>query len=111
VSHAIDDVYSVYREIQRTARIQHACEACRETISPGHTYWSVSWLFDSRAESTKRCERCQVIHLHLRKKGEGEMWPAERLDCGEGYLDHWGQEPPDEVAALAFALPGEVRAR
>lgn len=109
MSHVVDETYQVYRETQRTAQVSHTCSACAETVLPGHTYWVVAWVFVGKAQSVKRCERCQTIHLHLREKGNGEMWPAERLNCGEGYLDHWGSEPPEEISALAFALPGEVR--
>jgi hypothetical protein len=74
------------------------------------TYWSIAWVFDGRAQGAKRCERCQTIHKHLRVKGDGDMWPAEQLDCGEEYAAHWGKEPPEDIAALAFALPGETKA-
>jgi hypothetical protein len=29
--------------------------------------------------------------------------------CGREYPEEWGEEPPPEIAALAFALPGETR--
>ncbi len=111
MSHSVDEHYSVYSETRRRARKPHTCAACNETISPGRTYHVIFIAFDGDIETLKRCERCQVIHLHLRKLGAGEdMWPAERLDCGEEYKEHWGKEPPPWLAALAFSLPGEALA-
>lgn len=108
MSHSIDDFYSFYKETLRRARKDHECDACHETISKGHRYYVVSWHFMGNMESIKRCARCQAIHAHLQDLGMGEFWPAEKLDCGEGYEEHWGKNPPDDIAALAFALPGEI---
>lgn len=114
MSHSVDECYDFYKETHRKARKGHKCDACKEAISAGHHYWLVAWVYDGEAESVKRCERCQTIHMHLRKKcredgGYDALWPAEKLDCGLKYEDEWG-ELPDEIAALAFALPGEVTA-
>ena len=107
MSHMVDETYSVYEEPQFRARKEHQCDACRETIRPGDVYTRCFVLFDGKKETHKRCERCQAIHDHLKELGEGETWPAERLDCGESYEGHWGCEPPEEIAALAFWLPGD----
>lgn len=105
MSHTVDEYYSAYRETLRCAAKDHLCDACEETIALGGRYYSIGVVFDGKAESFKRCERCQRIHEHLRKLDPGEMWPAEKLDCGEEYREHWGKEPPEDIAALAFALP------
>jgi hypothetical protein len=110
VSHSIDETYEVYNEVSRTARKGHICDACDEPIRPGDRYCSVHVVFDHNAETIKRCLRCQEIHNHLRDLGGGETWPAERLDCGEDYREHWGREPPAEIAALAFATADEMQA-
>lgn len=109
MSHSIDATYSVYDESFPKARIEHVCSACAETIAVGHRYASVAIVFDGRASRVKRCLRCQAVHEHLREIEPGEMWPAEKLDCGEEYREHWGKEPPPEIAALAFALPDELQ--
>jgi len=106
VSHEYDEAYAVYSETRRRAIKPHKCSACKETISPGHTYHVIAIIFEG-VESLKRCERCQKIHEHLRTLAPGEMWPDERLNCGEEYSEHWGREPPEHIAALAFVLPGE----
>jgi predicted RNA-binding Zn-ribbon protein involved in translation (DUF1610 family) len=101
----------VYRETPRTARVAHKCSACREAIAPGHRYTSIAIVFDGEVEALKRCARCQALHEHLRAKvradGERDEWPDERLNCGHTYLDRWECEPPEDVARLAFALPGD----
>jgi hypothetical protein len=112
MSHEIDDCYQVYQETERAARKPHVCSACREPIRVGDKYCYV-WIVDgdSSTEQVRRCLRCQKIHEHLRKLDPGNMWPDERLDCGEGYDEHWGEEPPQDIAALAFATADEMQAR
>lgn len=110
MSYYSDDTYDVYCERRVMARTPHRCDACGETVAPRTTYWRVTLVFDRSAETVKRCERCQAIHLHLRTLGDYGVWPDERLNCGEEYEQHWGLAPPAEIAALAFALPSEVLA-
>jgi hypothetical protein len=107
MSHYCEEVYEVYNEIHPIARKPHTCAACKESISPGQRYTRCFILFDGDAETVIRCSRCQTIHEHLRKLGDGDMWPAEKLDCGQEYLEHWGKEAPPEIAALAFWRPGD----
>lgn len=109
MSHCIDDSYDVYDEKKVRARVAHKCHACKEVIAPGYYYWRIGRLFDHEWSSILRCPRCQKIHKHLRNLDiYGDSWPDEQLDCGEEYKDHWGKSPPPEIAALAFALQGEV---
>ncbi len=109
MSHSIDEYYAAYRETMRVAAKPHYCSACTEGIPKGQRYYDITIVSDNTAHSLKRCERCQQIHKHLRKLGDGEMWPDERLNCGEEYKEHWGKEPPPEIAALAFALPKDFQ--
>lgn len=109
MSHSCDEYYTLYNETSRRARKPHACDACRETIPPRAVYWRVFTVFDGDATLYVRCSRCQAIHLHLREKcaaSGSDMWPDERLACGLKYEDEWG-ELPEEIEALAFALPGD----
>jgi hypothetical protein len=108
MSHHYDETYEVYNERERKARKTHECAACKELIPAGAAYTVVFILFDGDPESLKRCARCQTIHEHLRDLGDSEQWPDERLNCGEEYKQHWGVEPPPEIARLAFLLPGEA---
>jgi len=108
VSHYYDEQYSIYNETNRVARVEHKCDACGEPIRVGDKYARVFICHESSKENLKRCARCQKIHAHLRNLGE-DMWPDERLSCGEEYEAHWGEKPPEDIAALAFALPGETK--
>ncbi len=108
MSHSVDEIYSVYVETDvRRARKRHVCNACEEPIPAGAGYTKIFIVFDQKPEWLKRCARCQKIHKHLRTLDPGDTWPDEKLDCGEEYRLHWGVEPPPEIAALAFSLPGE----
>jgi predicted RNA-binding Zn-ribbon protein involved in translation (DUF1610 family) len=108
MSHYYDEQYSIYDETTRLARKEHVCSACQEPIRVGDKYVRVFILHDGGKEHLKRCARCQKIHAHLRGLDD-DMWPDERLNCGEEYENHWGEKPPDDIAALAFALPGETK--
>src|SRR5690606_210510 len=106
--HSIDEHYAAYREVRLTARKPHECDACELLIRKGDRYTRIGIVFQGSAETVCRCLRCQFIHEHLREKGGASgMWPAERLDCGETYQDHWDEEPPAFLAALAFWQPGQ----
>lgn len=109
MSHEVEDTYDVYDEEERKARTAHVCDACHEQIGPGQRYTVVGIVWERRAETVKRCARCQAIHEHLRDLGGGDMWPDEKLNCGEAYQDHWGKEPPEHIAALAFWRPGDPK--
>lgn len=109
MSHSVDETYDVYDERFPRARKEHVCEACKETIRPGHRYARVHIVYDGSAHSIIRCLRCQKIHEHLRTLGDYETWPDERLACGQRYEDEWG-ELPDEVAKLAFVSADEIQA-
>lgn len=101
--------YAVFDEERRTAGRPHRCDACDEVIAKGQHYVRFFGVWGGMAEAVKRCLRCQAIFEHLVKRGrESDMFPAQRLDCGETYRDHWGEDPPEHIDALAFALPGEV---
>ena len=105
--------WEVYpEERQRRARKEHVCYCCAETIRIGDSYVYEFGVFDGRPDEVKRCLRCQAIYEHLlsRQTGEGQGVDRE-LNCGHEYKEVFREEPPPEIAALAFALPGELEPR
>jgi hypothetical protein len=94
-----------WSEKWRKARKPHRCCACGETIQPGHTYHYLSGIWDGSAEDYKHCARCWTIFDALEDRTEGV---ALLLNCGETWESAFGEAPPPELAALAFALPGEI---
>ena len=107
VSHPIDATYDAYNETWRRARKEHACNACHRPIVIGERYARIFIRYGG-IEVVVRCARCQTIHEHLRTLDPGESWPAERLNCGEEYREHWDRDPPELIAALAFATAAEA---
>lgn len=88
----------------RRARIEHKCYACREKILPGQRYHYYSGIWDGRPEAYKHCTRCWTM---LDALFERSSEPVDlRLNCGEVW-----ENPPPEVAELAFALPGDFNKR
>ncbi len=99
----------MYSERRVASAVARRCDACGEVVRPHDYHVRVTVHFDGRWERPlRRCLRCQAIHEHLRglTRGWGE-WPDELLACGCSYEDLHGPCPP-EVAALAFALPGDA---
>lgn len=83
------------------ARKPRPCCACQETIVPGQHYHRCKYLYDGEWSSYDHCGRCFRIVQSLWKTTDGSAIEMG-LDCGEVW-----ETPPDDVAALAFALPGE----
>lgn len=93
------------------ARKVHSCDACPEPIEPGHRYARTASLYDGHWDGMKHCLRCSAIFKAIQDKnwddGQGVVAIDPGLDCGESWVDLFG-EPPPAVAALAFMLPGEI---
>ena len=115
----IDYVYADYIETLRVAATECACDACHEPILVGHRYYHIECVITEadpddedevdEVEMHTRCLRCQKIHEHLRTLAPHEMWPEERLACGEEYEEHWGEAPPPEIAELAFKTSADLQ--
>jgi hypothetical protein len=95
-----------WNEKVRTARRAHTCCACREPIKAGERYHFLSGVWsDSGPDSFKHCLRCWVMYRAAAKRARenGDDGAEILLDCGVIW-----ENPPPEIEALAFALPGEV---
>ena len=90
----------------------YKCQACEEQIPCGCRYAYIAEKWDGEVNTMRRCLRCDGIYQHLLKKwraGDNPDPPDPYLACGHEYSEVHGEEPPPEIAALAFALPGEER--
>lgn len=98
-------------ERKRRARKEHTCSCCAEMIRRGDLYIYEFAVFDGRPDEVKRCLRCQAIYDHLLETHiNAEDSSVDReLRCGHTYREVHGCEPPDAIAALAFALPGDLQ--
>lgn len=99
-----DETTKGWTEKWRIARKEHRCVGCHETIRAGDRYHYGSGVFDGSGFSVKHCARCWAMVEALEKKPD-RVWGESvniYLDCGEVWSD-----PPDEIAALAFALPSD----
>jgi hypothetical protein len=109
MSEYADDYNTVQDDVWRVARKEHRCDACGETIAPGHRYHRTFVVFDGDPDWANRCVRCQAIFDHLTDKmvGNAEEFCNWKLACGHEYRERWGEDPPPEIAALAFWRPGD----
>jgi hypothetical protein len=87
----VDDVCLVLHDEERTARKEHRCKECRETISPGEKYTHEATVFDGRMESIKTCIGCRRIRDEHFPNGfvYGEMRQDFYECCGYDYLNEW----------------------
>lgn len=90
---------------------------CGAVIPAGSRASYTMSVFEGIRDAVWRCHRCERIYLHLQERCSAEnatswryraLCVDDRLDCGIDYEEEWGEEPPPEIAALAFALPGEI---
>ena len=98
---------SAYAEEWRTARKEHRCCACRETIRAGDRYHHVWGVWDGEVDTFKHCARCWRIFQALVERMDGD--PVDlMLDCGTKWEENFGELPAD-VAALAFMTREEAQ--
>jgi hypothetical protein len=93
------------------AQKKHTCSACARPILAGTRYVRHVRINEvgDRPETWKRCAACELIYRHLcERAGWTGVEPDPGLACGHSYEDVYREPPPAEIAALAFALPGEV---
>lgn len=103
------DCNDVEREDIRVARKLHKCGACRAMIKCGEKYSYTFIVFDRESSVTKRCMRCDAIYRHLLGLlGCSETGVDLKLNCGHSYEEIHREEPPEEIARLAFLTGEEV---
>lgn len=101
-----DEGSDVWNEKRRKARREHRCYACQETIRVGDIYQHTTSLYEGSWDTWRHCLRCVAMLDALAARDlHGTMAIALGLDCGEVWDD-----PPPEVAALAFLTKAEIQA-
>jgi hypothetical protein len=108
------DPVDIWQQTRLRARKEHRCAACKETIRRGDLYVQHKSLFDGSWETVKRCLRCDAMYKALddkiHKATDGEEAADIRLACGHEYKKRWGEEPPPELARLAFMTADDMQA-
>jgi len=97
-----------YHERWHVARKEHRCCSCGEGIEPGHRYHYTFGVWDGDVSTYRHCARCWAMFDAIVAQTEPGELVDMQLACGTSWQDAFGSDPPAEVAALAFALPGEV---
>jgi hypothetical protein len=71
-----DESATVYNQDERTARKDHACFECGETIPARSRYEHISMLFDGHWDSFKLCLSCREIgdHFTCGSRTLGILW-------------------------------------
>lgn len=90
----------------RKAKKEHKCYACREIIRIGDRYHFIAQK-DDEFFTVKHCARCWTMGEAILEAGS-DSWQYD-LACGVSWQEAFGQEPPDEIARLAFITPGEAQ--
>ena len=115
MSQYCDETADVCHRETRRARKPHQCDACDREIKPGELYCRDAILYDGEWSAVTRCACCELIYQHLsqriRKGGDWDEFCDPELNCGHDYEERWGEEPPPEIAALAFMTPEEAQER
>ena len=105
-----DDDFGSPTELQRRwkfAKNGQKCFACLEVIRPGDRYHLIVQNYEGDLAHFKHCARCWAMCEAIMERAESVRWD---LNCGTSWQEAFGQEPPDEVARLAFLTPDEAQA-
>jgi len=87
----------------RRARKPHRCSACYGAIRVGEQYRRIASVTSEGWDTCLQCRVCaEIFDLLCTHASPGEG-VAFALDCGDLFED-----PPPELAALAFALPQDL---
>lgn len=109
------DSFDGPNEVQRhsivRARKEHKCSACHEPIRRGDLYSYSFFVFEGDTSTVKRCARCETIYREVSARLDRYSVPEERLNCGHTWQENFGEDPPPEIAALAFVTPAEAQGR
>lgn len=98
------DGVAVEHSAELTARKEHRCYGCSETIRPGDKHRRTAQLVDGEWSTYRHCRRCWAMLEALLAEGhESVQWD---LNCGEVW-----ENPPPEIAALAFMTRDEMQRR
>ena len=100
-----DDMCDVWDGRWIRARKERPCMACSMKIVPGSVYHRQDSLYDGSWTRWSHCARCWKIVERLIADSDEPIAIDPNLNCGEIWDD-----PPEDIAALAFMLPAEIAA-
>jgi hypothetical protein len=105
-----------YNEVERTtrhvAKKQHGCCACDDPIRPGDVYEYTFTKFEGEVSTFKHCLRCATLfHAIARRQREQGLDVGVQFDlgCGHSWEETFDEDPPPEIARLAFFTPEEAQ--
>lgn len=107
-----DEYADVYHEELRRARKEHRCCACGETVRRGDRYRVTNIVYEGTVDTYKHCLRCfRILKLLAseHRKRDTEQVPEIELGCGHSWQEVFEEEPPPEVARLAFLTADEAQ--
>src|SRR5579872_1590933 len=109
-----DEYCEVWSEKIRRARKEHECSACKETIRRGDLYSYTFSVFEGSAQDAlRRCARCEIIYrslINLHSEHGIHSGVHPELDCGHSFREIFSEDPPPELARLAFLTASEAQA-
>ncbi len=108
-----DDPCDVFVVKWRRARKEHHCITCQEAILSKELYLYSSYVYEGMPGDYKMCARCDALLKVLHEKNKDDRFaPAylcPELPCEETWQEVFGEEPPEDVAKLAFMNRVEVQ--
>lgn len=109
-----DEQCEVWRSSWRRARKRHGCITCGEGIRKGDLYRYCFYVFDGMSGDHATCARCDDLYIAVsRRADQCGIYPTylcPELDCDEDWRMAFGEDPPEEVQALAFMTREEIQA-
>lgn len=97
-----------YCEQRRTARKEHICCACKETIRTRDQYVYISGIWEGAPNSFKQCLRCNQLMCLISDEPDNTGVQID-LQCGHAWQDVFSDDPPERVQRLAFMTRDEAQ--
>lgn len=97
----------MYRSRVQRSRKERVCCACNEPVRAGDLYQYTFGIWDGEPSKYVHCLRCYKILDVLCQRDQS---PQMDLGCGHEWKEIFDEEPPEEIAALAFMTHEEIQA-
>lgn len=108
----IDGSNDIERYSRHRSRKKRRCSACPEPIRRGDVYVRIFVVHDGTADSYAHCLRCHAVFLAAsRRHLELDTDQGVRFDlgCGHDWRSSFDEDPPAELARLAFLTADEAQ--
>ncbi len=83
------DSWDFFSDSTKRARIEHTCDECSRTITPGEVYERAVGMMDDRWSTFKTCPHCLVTRTWLVETCSGWLFEGVLIELEEHWDEDW----------------------